>query len=142
MERAANPAIESDIYKDIENGEYRAAITKLSKKLSAGESPRPVHSLLGYCYFQIGNYKEAIEMYEYLSNAYPDYQEYKLYYGLCLYKTAKLEAAGRIVDAIDDPSLNEKVEQLKAAIAFAKSSYTEAKDHLAKGISAERYHRL
>ena len=133
MERAANPSIESDIYKDIENGEYKNAITKLTKKMSLGENPRAVHSLLGYCYFQIGNYKESIEMYEYLSNAYPDYQEYKLYHALCLYKTAKLETAGRIADAIDDPSLNEKVEQLKAAIAFARGSFAEAREHLTKG---------
>jgi len=132
MEKAPGSSIESDIYKDIENGDFKSAIAKLTKKKSVGENPRAVHSLLGFCNFQIGNYKEAIEMYDYLSNAYQDYQEYKLYHALCLYKIGKLETAGRIADAIDDPSLSEKVEQLKAAISFSKSNFGDAREHLTK----------
>eukprot|EP00826_Nyctotherus_ovalis_P012245 TRINITY_DN13219_c0_g3_i7.p1 TRINITY_DN13219_c0_g3~~TRINITY_DN13219_c0_g3_i7.p1 ORF type:complete len:565 (-),score=208.82 TRINITY_DN13219_c0_g3_i7:62-1756(-) len=133
MERAPiSTIISSDIYKDIENGEFKAAIEKLSKKVSSGENPRAVYSLLGYCHFQIGNYKDAINMYDYLSKVYPDYQEYKLYQALCLYKTGKLETAGRIADSIDDPSLGEKVEQLKAAVSFGRHNYSEAREHLKK----------
>jgi tetratricopeptide repeat protein 30 len=139
MERSPNPSVESDIYKDIENEDFKTAISKLTKKKCAGENPRAVHSLLGYCYFQIGNYKESIEMYEYLSNKYPDYQEYKLYNALCLYKTAKLEAAARMLEGIDDPSLSEKVEQLKAAISFSKNNFSEARDHLVKGGKKDAY---
>lgn len=139
MEKTANPSVESDIYKDIENGDYKSAIAKLTKKMSAQENPRAVHSLLGYCYFQIGNYKESIEMYEYLSNAYPDYQEYKLYNALCLYKTSKLDSSSRMVQGIDDPSLSDKVEQLKAAIAFAKNNFSEAREHLTQGGKKNAY---
>jgi len=122
--------ISSEISKDIENEDFKSAIDKLTKKLSSGENPRAVYSLLGYCHFQIGSYKEAINMYDYLSKAYPDYQEYKLYQALCLYKTGKLELAGRIAESIDDPSITASVDQLKAAISFGKHNYDETREHL------------
>ena len=125
-------SISSDIYKDIEDGDFTTAIEKLKKKMSTCENPRAVYSLMGYCNFQIGNFKEAIDMYAYLSNIYPDYQEYKLYQALCFYKIGKLDNAGRIVDSIDDPTLLEKVEQLKAAVCFGKNNYNEARDHIKK----------
>jgi len=131
MERVpVSSSIDPDIRKDVNNGDYKTAIAKLEKKRITTDNPRAVYSLLGYCYFQSGKYKEAIEMYEYLSNAYPDFQEYKLYNGLCYYKTGKYETAGRIVDSIDDLSLVDKIEQLKAAISFSKNNYSEAREHL------------
>ena len=53
-----------EIYELIKNQEFTKVIQILNKQLSNTENARAVHSVLGYSYYQIANYRQATEMYK------------------------------------------------------------------------------
>jgi tetratricopeptide (TPR) repeat protein len=48
--------------------------------LEKGKKERCVYSVLGYCYFQTGDFKNSIDIYKDLIDICPDVLEYKFYY--------------------------------------------------------------
>jgi tetratricopeptide (TPR) repeat protein len=57
-----NKNLTQKIYGLLKKHEYNQVINILNKQLSSDDNSRAVHSVLGYAYFQIANYKQAAEM--------------------------------------------------------------------------------
>ncbi|MEW5303639.1 MAG: hypothetical protein WDW36_006311 [Sanguina aurantia] len=74
------------IYTLIREQKFNEAILYLLDELRNIPESRAALSLLGYCYYYIGQYDLASQMYELLVKLNPDNENYKLYYAQSLYK--------------------------------------------------------
>ena len=68
------------IYSMIRDQKYQEAIAVLSTKVLEFPNSRAATSLLAYCYYYVGDFQQAIGLYERLTKLCPDNDEYKFHY--------------------------------------------------------------
>ncbi|KHN73145.1 Tetratricopeptide repeat protein 30A [Toxocara canis] len=88
---------------------------------------RAALSLLGYCYFYTQDYPLAAECYDQLSQHYPNYAEYRLYYAQSLYNAFMFSEAITVVSQIEEQHLLGQVVKLEAAIKYREEDINNAR---------------
>lgn len=107
------------IYSMIRDGKYAEAVNVLSTKLLEFPNSRAAASLLAYCYYYMGDYHNALQMYERLTKMCPEVDEYKLYYAQALFKAGHYEPALKACQNVaDSVELGQRVLSLQAAIKY------------------------
>jgi tetratricopeptide repeat protein 30 len=114
------------IYGYIKDQRYDEAIRVLNQELNFCPKSR-VMSLLGYCYYMAQDYLNASKVYEDLTYLYPNIDEYKLYYGQCLYKTGQYEDALKVSGAIQSKDYQKELILLYAYIRYEMDELQHAK---------------
>eukprot|EP01025_Chloroclados_australasicus_P031802 TRINITY_DN3218_c0_g3_i1.p1 TRINITY_DN3218_c0_g3~~TRINITY_DN3218_c0_g3_i1.p1 ORF type:complete len:225 (-),score=21.59 TRINITY_DN3218_c0_g3_i1:131-805(-) len=110
------------IYSKIKDGKLEEAIEILRQKLQESPDNRAALSLLGYCFYQLGNYEEAGQMYEKLTGLFPENPEYLFYYAQCLYKEGIYDEASRIVQSIQGQHMKDLTSLLNVAITYEQDN--------------------
>ncbi|CAD7705096.1 unnamed protein product [Ostreobium quekettii] len=88
------------VYGYIRDQKLEAAITVLQNQWQRIPENRAALSLLGYCYYHLGSYPAAAEMYEQLVRLHPDNQDYRLYYAQSLCKSGMYAEATKAATAV------------------------------------------
>ena len=114
------------IYGYIKDQRYDDAIRVLNQELNFCPKSR-VMSLLGYCYYMGQDYHNASKVYEDLTTLYPNIDEYKLYYGQCLYKIGQYEDALKVTGAIQGKDYQKELILLYAYIRYEMDELQHAK---------------
>jgi len=117
------------IYGMIRDGKYAGAVEVLSTKLLEFPNSRSAASLLAYCYYHMGDFQNALQMYERLMRMCPEVQEYKLYYAQSLFKAGLYEPAMKACQNVDDGDESERgrVLKLQAAILYDQDELMDTK---------------
>ena len=68
------------IYTMIRDQKYHDAVAVLSTKVLEFPNSRAATSLLAYCYYHVGDFQNAIGLYERLTKLCPENDEYKFHY--------------------------------------------------------------
>tara|TARA_B100000795_G_scaffold183408_1_gene139068 strand:- start:818 stop:1237 length:420 start_codon:yes stop_codon:yes gene_type:complete len=68
------------IYSMIRDQKYHDAVAVLSTKVLEFPNSRAATSLLAYCYYHVGDFQNAIGLYERLTKLCPENDEYKFHY--------------------------------------------------------------
>lgn len=68
------------IYSMIRDQKYHEAVAVLSTKVLEFPNSRAATSLLAYCYYHVGDFQNAIGLYERLTKLCPENDEYKFHY--------------------------------------------------------------
>lgn len=118
------------IYDYIKKGDFKSAITILENLLKQGKKEQSVYSVLGYWYFQIGEFEKSAAMYKELINLCPENHQYAFYYAQSLFKISEFNEALIICKKLLDTSLEVEAQQLIAAIFYEKGNFFEAKKTL------------
>ncbi|CAJ0946381.1 unnamed protein product, partial [Mesorhabditis belari] len=117
----------STIYGMIKDGKYNEVMRILQYELQRSPSNRAALSLLGYCQYYTQDFHGAVECYEQLTQLYPNFSEYKLYYAQSLYNAFMFPEAIAVASTIEDPSLLSEVIKLEAAIKYREEDLTNAR---------------
>ena len=86
------------MYTLIREGRLEEVIRILNKQLQMSPRSRAALSLLGYCYYNLQDFRMAATMYEQLIRYYPDVEEYRIYHSQSLYKGALYDEAMQAFD--------------------------------------------
>ena len=76
----------STVYGWIKEGKYEDVLSALEPLVEESPDNRAGLSLLGYTYYQTGNFEAACQVYEKLTRFCPDQRDYVFYYAQCLFK--------------------------------------------------------
>ena len=106
------------IYGYFMEGKYNEVISILSLELQNFPRSRAALSLLGYSYYMIQDFPNAVRMYEQLTKLYPEIQEYKIHFAQSLYKAGLYAEATRACFQVDDPQHSQRMAMLQAAIKY------------------------
>lgn len=117
----------STIYGAIKEHRYGEAIEILSVELHNFPRSRAALSLLGYCYFRIGDFSSAAQHYEQLIGICPDVEEYKLYYSQCLYKAGAFPEATKAAVRIEGEQYAQRVLMLQSIIKYEQDELPSSK---------------
>mmetsp|Transcript_23975 Transcript_23975/g.66602 ORF Transcript_23975/g.66602 Transcript_23975/m.66602 type:complete len:651 (-) Transcript_23975:113-2065(-) len=107
----------STVYGLIREGKCADAIPILAEQLQFAPNSRAALSLMGYCYYYVGMFAEASEMYEQLVRLIPENENYKFYYAQSLYKASMHPEATKVAMQLNGPG-EQKVKNLLAAIKY------------------------
>lgn len=118
------------IYGAIRDQRYLDAIDLLQVEQQNFPRSRAALSLLGYCYYRIGDFQNAVQVYAQLISICPDVEDYKLYYAQSLYKAMMYPEAVKSVIRIDGEQLLQKKVMLQAIIKYQQDELTSAKSLL------------
>jgi tetratricopeptide repeat protein 30 len=88
---------------------------------------RAALSLLGYCYYQMQDYKNAAVMYEQLVKVCPGVDEYRVYLAQSLYKAALYPEATRAAVSVDNPQHTQRMVLLQSAIKYEQDELPACK---------------
>ncbi|KAF0722621.1 hypothetical protein AaE_009936 [Aphanomyces astaci] len=80
----------STVYGHIRDQKYDEAVRILQIELQNHPCSRAALSLLGYCFYHMQSFHNAVSMYEQLCKLFPDIEDYHLYYAQALYKVRRL----------------------------------------------------
>mmetsp|Transcript_23212 Transcript_23212/g.68402 ORF Transcript_23212/g.68402 Transcript_23212/m.68402 type:complete len:677 (-) Transcript_23212:459-2489(-) len=97
---------------------YQEAVGILQQEQYNFPTSRAANSLLGYCYYHMGDYPASVQAYETLARLVPDVDEYKLYHAQSLYKAGMYDQALRQCQAVEDLDLAHKALLLQGAIRY------------------------
>ena len=106
------------VYSLIRDGKHDVCVEMLTAALEDDPTSRPALSLLGHCYYHLGDFDSAAEMYERLSVLKPDDNAVRLYHAQSLFKSGARQEARIVAQTIDAPNLEVNVARLLAHIAF------------------------
>lgn len=106
------------VYGLIRDGKHAECIKFLEAELTNAPNSRPALSLLGYCYYHVGNFDAAASMYDQLSRLFPEVESYHMYHAQSLFKASAYPEALKVTKQIEDESMTFRVANLQAAIAF------------------------
>ncbi|TPX30610.1 hypothetical protein SmJEL517_g05847 [Synchytrium microbalum] len=118
------------IYAYIQDGRYADVVRLLSNQANVNPKSRAALSLMGYCYYQLQDFENAVSCYEQLSRLFPEVEEYKLYYAQCLYKAGNHPAATKVCQTVDAPELASKTLKLQAALKYDANDLSGCKSIL------------
>jgi len=118
------------VYAYIKEGRYEEVVRILTHELDNFPRSRAALSLLGYSYYQLGNFPAAAAMYERLLKVCPDVEEYRLYYGQSLYKSGAYADALKVLSAVTGEQYHQRVQKLLAAVTYEQDELTGTKAHL------------
>ncbi|KAJ3291276.1 Tetratricopeptide repeat protein 30A [Blyttiomyces sp. JEL0837] len=108
----------STIYGLIKDGKYQDVIKILANELQSFPKSRAALSLLGYSYYQIQDYSNSANCYEQLVRAFPDVDEYRLYYAQALYRSGQYQPSQKACQTVESPEFAQKLVKLQAAIKY------------------------
>lgn len=120
------------IYGAIKEQRYADAIELLQEELHNFPRSRAALSLLGYCYYHVGNYADAAQSYEKLMDISPENEDYKLYYAQSLYKAGMYPEATKASNRLDGTQYTNRVQQLQAIIKYEQDDLGACKSYLDK----------
>ncbi|KAJ1560162.1 Tetratricopeptide repeat protein 30A [Cladochytrium tenue] len=127
------------VYAYIRDGRYQNVIKLLGNELQAFPKSRAALSLLAYCYYHEQDFQAAagwyasriltqsellthcslsFASYEQLVRAYPQVDDYRLYYAQCLFKSGQYQTAEKTCQTIEAPEYAQKVVKLQTAIKY------------------------
>jgi tetratricopeptide repeat protein 30 len=115
------------VYTLIREGRLEEVTTILNKELQISPRSRAALSLLGYCYFNIQDYRMAATMYEQLVRYYPDVEEYRIYHAQSLYKGAMYDDALKIISSMKSTQYNQRLLLMEAAIRYEQDELVHCK---------------
>jgi len=116
------------IYSMIRDQKYHDAVAVLSTKVLEFPNSRAATSLLAYCYYHVGDFQNAIGLYERLTKLCPENDEYKFHYAQALFKAGLYEPAVKACQSVADvPDLMGKVQLLQAAIKYEQDDLMNTK---------------
>uniref|UniRef100_A0A915BV57 Tetratricopeptide repeat protein 30 n=1 Tax=Parascaris univalens TaxID=6257 RepID=A0A915BV57_PARUN len=122
-----NGEFTSTIYGMIKEHRYNDVMRILQYELQRTPKSRAALSLLGCCYFYTQDYPLAAECYDQLSQHYPNYPEYRLYYAQSLYNAFMFSEATTLLSQIEEPHLLGQVVKLEAAIKYREEDLNNAR---------------
>eukprot|EP01041_Mallomonas_annulata_P009210 gene9210-19102_t len=108
----------STIYGAIRENRYMDAIDILQIELQNFPRSRAALSLLGYCFYRVGDFQGSVQVYEQLLQICPDVDEYKLYYAQSLFKGGMYAEATRAAIRVGGEQLAQKKLLLQAIIKY------------------------
>ena len=112
------------IYTMIRDQKYHDAVAVLSTKVLEFPNSRAATSLLAYCYYHVGDFQNAIGLYERLTKLCPENNEYKFHYAQALFKAGLYEPAVKACQSVADvPDLVGKVQLLQVRTLHAVSAH-------------------
>ena len=117
----------STVYGLIRDGKYADAIKILSYQLQLFPRNRAALSLIGYSQYYMQDFLAAAQTYELLVKHHPGVVEYKLYYAQSLLKAGMHSEANKIATQIDHPQYTQRIQHLKACIAFEQGELETCK---------------
>eukprot|EP00607_Mallomonas_marina_P006679 CAMPEP_0182438006 /NCGR_PEP_ID=MMETSP1167-20130531/85362_1 /TAXON_ID=2988 /ORGANISM="Mallomonas Sp, Strain CCMP3275" /LENGTH=649 /DNA_ID=CAMNT_0024631147 /DNA_START=218 /DNA_END=2168 /DNA_ORIENTATION=- len=115
------------IYGAIKDGQYMDAIGILQFELQNFPRSRAALSLLGYCYYRVGDFQSAVVAYEQLLLVCPDVEEYKLYYAQSLFKAGMYPEATKAAVRVNGEQLSQKKTMLQAIIKYEQDELSTCK---------------
>lgn len=120
----------STIYSAIRDQRYQDAISILNIELQNFPRSRAALSLLGYCYYRLGDFTSAAQCYEQLVSICPDVEEYKLYYSQSLYKSGLYAEAMRAAIRVEGEQYSQRVLMLQSIIKYDQDELPASKGYL------------
>lgn len=117
----AGSSYTSTIYGFIRDQKYEEAVRILQIELENHPHSRAALSLLGYCYYHMQLFHQAVGMYEQLCANYPDVDEYQLYLAQSLYKSGQYDTASRRASQLESEQFAQRVHLLRAASYYEQN---------------------
>ncbi|KAG2521541.1 hypothetical protein BBO99_00005559 [Phytophthora kernoviae] len=117
----AGSSYTSTIYGFIRDQKYEEAVRILQIELENHPHSRAALSLLGYCYYHLQLFHQAVGMYEQLCASYPEVDEYQLYLAQALYKSGQYDAASRRASQLETEQFAQRVHLLRAASYYEQN---------------------
>ena len=117
----------STIYGAIKDHRYNDAIDILESELQNFPRSRAALSLLGYCFYRVGDFQSAMQAYEQLLGICPDVDEYKIYYAQSLFKAGMYPEATRAAVRVDSEQHAERMITLQAVIKYEQDELSLCK---------------
>jgi tetratricopeptide repeat protein 30 len=108
---------------------YNEALQILENELSFFPESTPIHSLMGFCYWQLEDYVRATISYAKLVQLNPTNDSYKLHHAHCLYKTKNYFKAIH-VSFVQSPESKRRAFLLQSAIRYAEGDIQSSKSLL------------
>lgn len=109
------------------DGKHAEAARILSAELQNFPRSRAALSLLGYCYYQMQDFRNAALTYEQLVKFHADDDRYRVYYAQSLYKAGLYPEASKAASTIDSEQHEQRVLYLKAAVAYEEDDLATCK---------------
>ncbi|GMI00946.1 hypothetical protein TrLO_g12175 [Triparma laevis f. longispina] len=106
------------VYGYIKDQNYVEAVRILQFELQNFPRSRAALSLLGYCYYHMSAFTEAVQTYEQLVKICPDVEEYKIYYSQSLFKAGMYPEATRSAVKVSSPQHTQRIQMLQASIKY------------------------
>ena len=125
----------STIYGAIKEGRYLEAIDILQIEIQNFPRSRAALSLLGYCYYHIGDFVGAVQSYEQLVGICPDVDEYKIYYAQSLYKAGLYPEATRAAVRVEVEQYQQRMLMLQSIIKYEQDELPACKGLLDQCVS-------
>ncbi|KAJ9447290.1 Tetratricopeptide repeat protein 30-like protein [Diplonema papillatum] len=121
----------SAIYTMIRDHKYDDVVEILTNELE-GNFPRSraAISLLGYCYYHMGDFGNAVPMYEQLTRICPYEDEYKVYLAQSLYKAGQYPEALKVCTSIDHDMHGIDLQKLQAGIKYEQDDLMGCRSHV------------
>jgi tetratricopeptide repeat protein 30 len=117
----------STIYGAIKEHRYNDAIGILILEYQNFPRSRAALSLLGYCYYHIGDFAAAAEYYELLLAICPEVDEYRIYYAQSLYKAGMYPESIRSAVRVDNPQYSQRIKMLQAIVKYEQDELSSSK---------------
>ena len=117
----------STIYSLIRDGKLDEVTSILNKELQIYSRSRAALSLLGYCYYNMQDFRSSADTYEQLVRYYPEVDEYRIYYAQSLYKGSMYDEALKACQFIQNPQYNQLVLLVQACIKYEQEELGHAK---------------
>jgi tetratricopeptide (TPR) repeat protein len=95
-------SLTEQIYSNVREGNYPVAISILEAILQTGKKDRSVFSVLGFCYFNTGDFQGASTCYEELVKICPEIIDYQHHLAQCLFKVGRMDEALELCNSLLD----------------------------------------
>lgn len=118
------------VYTLIREGRLEEVVTILNKELQLSPRSRAALSLLGYCYYNLQDFRMAATMYEQLVRYYPEVEEYRVYHAQSLYKGAVYDEAMSALNSIKSSQYAQRLLLMQAAVYYEQDELGHAKSIL------------
>lgn len=113
--RVPDGQLTATVYGCIKESKYNEAIAVLEPELDNFPDSRAALSLLGHCYYYIGQFEQAAAMYDRLTKLLPDNEDYKLHYAQCLYKAGSYLESQKAAAKVEGSEKEVSLLQMAAA---------------------------
>jgi tetratricopeptide repeat protein 30 len=117
----------SSVYGSIKEHRYNDAIDVLQIELQNFPHSRAALSLLGYCYYRVGDFTSATQAYEQLVGLCPEVDEYKIYYAQSLFKAGLYPEATRAAVRVTGEQHAQRMLMLQSVIKYEQDELSSCK---------------
>lgn len=120
----------STIYGAIRDEKYAEVIDILQIELQNFPSNRAILSLLGYCYYKLCDFYNAVQAYEQLVSICPEVEEYKVYYAQSLFKAGMYQEASKAAVRVEGVQYEQRILLLQSMIKYELDELSASKSYL------------